>query len=173
MRRFRRPMRAPIVTFKHQRNEDTSYLGAGANNQFNVWLGGAPGEQVTPLTVPAGRKVYSINVSLNFIHPSGSGTDVISWMLVHLRDGQLISTCFAATGASEWTNIGLSNCRNQVVKSFMALLGTEDSGPCSYNVHIKIPKIFQRVREGDIMAIVFNAVEPGPLSIGIRYKDFS
>ncbi len=174
MRRMRRPMmRAPIVSYKHQRNEDTTYAGGGITNQMNVYEGVEPGAQGTPANVPAGNKVYSVNISLNFIVPSGSGTDTPSWFLAHLRQGQTISILFPGLSATQWTNIGLSKARNQVLKSYMSLIGTEDSGPIRYNVHIKIPKMYQRVREGDILAIVFSAQTVGPLSIGVRYKSFS
>jgi len=173
-RMMRRPMmRAPIVSYKHQRNENTTYVGALANNQYNVYVGVEPGQVNTPQGVAAGNKVYSVNISLNFIHPNAMGTDTPSWMLVYLRDGQTIPSCFAATAASEWSNIGLSNCRNQVIKSYMSLVGTEDAGPKVWNVHIKIPKIYQRVRQGDALVIIFTASDSGPLSIGTRFKSFS
>ncbi len=173
-RHFRRPpMRAPIVSFKHQRNENLTYVGGNANNQFLIYVGGEPGSQPTPGDVPAGNKVYGINVSVNFIHPEGSGTDTPSWMLVHLRAGQSIADCFSATGASEWSVIGLSSCRNQVLKSFMTIVGSEDAGPKTWNLRIKIPKMWHRVREGDALTLIFNAGATGPLSIGTRFKSFS
>ena len=168
--RRRMVMRAPIVSYKHQRNEDITYVGAGAINQMNVYEGVGPGEVSTPQNVPAGHKVYSVNISLNFIHPEGSGTDTPSWFLVHLRAGQTVSVLF---GGTDWSSIGVSNARNQILKSYMSLVGSEDAGPRIWNVHIKIPKMFQRVREGDILAIAFSATTAGPLSTGVRYKDFS
>jgi len=173
-RMMRRPMmRAPIVSYKHQRNENASYVGAGANHQYNVIVGAEPGQVGTAQSVAAGNKIYSINVSLNFIHGTQNGNDTPSWMLVSLRDGQTIPSCFAATDASEWSNIGLSSCRNQVIKSYMTVVGSEDAGPRTWNVHIKIPKIFQRIRQGDAIVIVFNSQDPGTLSIGTRFKSFS
>ena len=166
-------MRAPIVSYKHQRNENLTYGGMGANNVFIIYNGGLPGSTALPSVVPAGNKVYSIDVSINFIHPEGSGTDTPSWMLVHLRDGQNLAQCFDDPNASEWSVIGESNCRNQVIKSFMSIVGSEDAGPRIWNMHIKIPKLWHRVREGDALIIVFNATSAGPLSIGTRYKSFS
>ncbi len=166
-------MRAPIVSYKHQRQEDITYIGTGANNFYTVYTGTGPGSTATPDTVPAGNKVFSVNVSLNYINPEGSGTATINWMIIHLRADQNINTLFAATDASNWTNIGLSLARNQVLKSFLSLVGSEDAGPKLWNVHIKIPKMWQRVREGDSIVIVFNSVTAGPLSTGTRFKSFS
>ena len=171
--RRRRTIRAPIVSYKHQRAEDVTYVGAGSNHQFNIINVIGPGEPSTPTDVAAGHKVYGVNISLNFIHPSGSGTDTPKWMVVYLRADQSIATLFAATNAADWSNIGLSNARNQVIKSFMSVIGTEDSGPRIYNIRVKLPRIYQRLREGDRLVIIFNAVTAGPLSIGVRYKEFS
>ena len=166
-------MRAPIVSYKHQRNENTTYIGTGANNSFVLYTGTAPGETASPNTVPAGNKVYSVDVSVNFIHPEGSGTDTPSWMLVHFRAGQELDSLFANPNASEWSNIGLSLARNQVIKSFMSIVGSEDAGPRQWNMHIKIPKLWHRIREGDILILTFNAQSAGSLSIGTRFKSFS
>ncbi len=172
MRRMR-PMRAPIVSYKHQREEDITYIGTVANNEYLVYQGSAPGGISSPQDVPAGNKVYSVDVSLNFTHTSGSGTTRYTWMLVHLRADQQIGFLFASTDASNWSNIGLSKGRNQVIKSYLGIVGTEDAGPKLYNVHIKIPKMWHRVREGDELRIVFNATDPGSLITGTRFKSFS
>ena len=94
-------------------------------------------------------------------------------MLVCLRNGQTIATLFAGTKAADWSVIGLSNSRNQVIKSFTGIVGTEDAGAIRYNVHIPIPKMFQRIREGDQWVLVWNSFSPGPLTTAFRYKDFS
>ncbi len=167
-------MVAPIVSYKHQRNENTTYAGAAANNNYVVYTGVGPGAAASPNTVPAGNKVYSVDVSVNFIHLAGSGTDAPSWMLTHLRADQDITALFGGgSGASEWSSIGNSLARNQVIKSYMSLIGTEDAGPIKTNVHIKIPKMWHRVREGDILLITFNADQTGSLSIGTRFKSYS
>ncbi len=168
-----RPMRAPVVSFKHQRSEPTSYAGLSANHQYNLYTGSAPGSAVTTDTVPAGNKVYSVNVSVNFTLESGSATASLSWMLVHLRADQALNTLFAGTDSSNWTVIGLSNGRNQVVKSYQSLIGTEDAGPRQWNLHIPIPKMWHRVREGDILLISFNSDSGGSLLLGSRFKSFS
>lgn len=172
MRRSR-PMSAPIVSNKHQRAEDLSYIGAFGNNNYMVYQGTAVNVATQVGDIPNGQKVYSIDVSLTFIHQSGSGSGRISWMLVHLRDGQTIGNLFASNDASNWSNIGLSKGKNQVIKSYMSAIGTEDAGARQWIVHIKIPKMWHRVREGDSLVILFNGDQAGLLSTGTRFKSYS
>ncbi len=170
----RRPMmRAPIVSYKHQKVTDTSYVGTSANTTHRLYTGGSPGSEATPDSVPAGNKVYSVNVVVSFIHGSGTGDTNIDWMLTKLRADQNVSTLFASPGGANWSTLGLSQGRNQVIKSYMGQAGTEDAGPKTWNVHIKIPKIYQRVREGDVLDITFNATDVGSLRLAHRYKSFS
>ena len=176
MRHFRRRrmvMRAPVVSYKHQRQTDVTYTGAGANNVTTYYTGIGPGTGASVGQVPAGNKVYSVNASVNFVAGTSNTTGTISWMLIHLRADQELNTLFSSTNAANWTTLGNSFGRNQVIKSYLAIVGTEDAGPRVWNVHIKIPKMWHRVREGDSLIIVFNADIAGNLSIGTRYKSFS
>ncbi len=172
-RRMRRAIRAPIVSYKHQRQEEVTYVGTTGNQEYLVYQGTQPGSMSGPQDVPAGNKVYSIDVSQNFTIESGSGTARLNWMLVHLRDGQQVGFLYAATDAANWSNIGLSKGRNQVIKSYVGIVGTEDAGPKIWNVHIPIPKLWHRVREGDELRIVFTGTDPGLLVTGTRFKSFS
>ncbi len=173
-RRMRRRMIPPLVSYKHQENKVLSYTGALANDQFVLYFGGPPGvEPAQPNVVPAGHRVSTVDVSVNFSATSASTTGDYSWMLVKLRQDQLVNTLFGATGAAQWSTIGLSNGRNQVIKSYMGVYGTEDSTPIRYNVRIKIPASMQRVREGDQLVLVFNAGDAGTYHVGFRYKDYS
>jgi len=166
MRRSRGP---PLVTYKHQRNEDLTYIGLEANQNFVIYTGGNQGSQTSSQNVPSGARVESVFVSVNFVAPEGNTTGTYSWMLVKLRDGQSVAD-IAVTGASAFTAVGLSNMRNQIFHTEMGIHATEDAGVIRYNRQIKIPKIYQRVREGDIIMLVFNATSAGPLSIGTRFK---
>ncbi len=165
-------MKAPIVSYKHQRNETVSYVGTSLNNTFTVLSGVGPGEAESPNQAAAGHHVYSMDVSVNFVTSSGTGSGDYSWFLVHLRSDQTLASMFP-TPSSEWTTIGISKNRNQVIKSYMGVVGSEDGGIVRQNPHIKIPRIFQRIREGDVILLVFNGAEAGTLSIGARYKTYS
>ncbi len=172
-RSFRRPMRAPIVSYKHQQQADLTYTGAVANQEYDLYTGVTPGAAAGVSIVPAGNKVYSVNITVNFIHTNQMGTTRLNWMLVHLRTDQTVAGLFAGTDAPNWSNIGLSNGRNQVIKSYVTTAGTEDAGPKQWNVHIKIPKMWHRIREGDVLKVVFSATDTGTLIIGSRFKSFS
>ncbi len=176
MRHFRRSrprMMAPIISYKHQFQEKLTYAGGNANNQTVLYFGGLPGAQANPSSVPAGNKVYNVDVSVNFVSSSGGESGTYSWFLTKMRDGQLVDIIFGTPNGADWSNLGLSPSRNAVIKSYTGLVGTEDAGPLKQNVHIKIPKIYTRVREGDQLIVVFNADLAGTLNIGIRYKSFS
>ncbi len=171
--RRRRTMAAPIVSYKHQASENITYAGLNANNNVFLFSGIAPGAEISPTTVAAGNKVYGVNVSVNFTTNTGTEGSTYSWMLVYFRQGQNLSSNFPGSESSNWSTIGLNNTRNQVIKSFMGVVGTEDGGLLRQNIRIKLPKMYQRIREGDTLNLVFNAAEAGTLSTGFRYKSFS
>ena len=173
MSRRSMPMRAPIISYKHQFQQNTSYTGNADNEALVLFTGMEPGAQASPTTVPAGNKVYSVDVSVNYIQTSSSGNATINWVLCHLRSGQTYTGLFSQPGGADWSVIGLSSGRNQIIKSFMNLVGSEDAGGYRVNLHIKIPKLFHRVREGDQLLIIFNGSEVGALQLGARYKSYS
>ncbi len=166
-------MRAPVVSYKHQRQTDTTYIGTSANAITTFYTGGAPGATASIGVVPAGNKVFSVNVSVNFVQTSSSGNSRIEWCIVHLRADQTFDSLFASPGGCNWTTIGNSMGRNQIIKSFIGLVGSEDAGAQRWNLHVKIPKMWHRVREGDSLILVFNAENAGALTVGTRYKSFS
>ncbi len=169
MRRRRRP-RAISNTFKNQRSETSTYAGLGANNAYTVATGTPVVGAATQPDVPVGSVIKAITVNISYINSSSTANTSWSWMLVKFRKGQSLNNEFGATNASNWSSIGLSNARNQVIMSDMGVAGTEDSAPILRNRTIPIPPIYRRMREGDFWQIVFNADEGGTLAIGSRYK---
>jgi len=171
MPRRRRRMRMrmnPIQSVKNQIAQKQTIL-ADANIQHFVMDTvevGAP-TKVTGIEVPVGAIVYSVDVSVNFVSSTGGITGNIDWVFIKLRAGQVFDTVLVSP---DWTDLGLASGRNTIIKSFMAIFGTEDAGPKIWNMHIKIPKIYQRTRDGDRFIIVFRSSEPGSLSTGARYK---
>ncbi len=164
----------PIVSSKHQRQEIVSYAGGNANNIVDCYIGQGPGsEQAIATNVPAGQKVFSIDISVNYINGSASVNTSWAWMLVHLREDQTVAGLFAASSAPDWTTIGLSNGRNQVLKSFIGVMTPNDGGALLHNIHVKIPKMWHRVREGDRLQVVWTSDQAGTLNIGCRYKAYA
>ncbi len=160
----------PIQSVKNQRNEDVTYAGADVNNVYNLAVGVAVGAATNTINIPTGSHVYSFDVSVNYINSSASINTTYSWMIVKFRQGQTTGSEFATPSGSSWTNIGLSNARNQIIKSFMGASPPSIGGGTKNNFHVPVPKMMQRMREGDVVSLVFNATEAGLLSIGSRYK---
>ncbi len=177
MRRGRNQMRFrsgrnPIQSRKYQVAEKVSYL-ANANQQVTLAQGVEIGTAVTTNQVPVGAMIYSVDVSVNFTSESGGTTGNWEFFLIKLRSGQSIDTNIAATSAGDWSNLGQSSIRNQIIKSYMGQIGTDDGTILQRNIHIPIPKMFQRTREGDFLVLSFNASIGGASSIGFRYKTYT
>ncbi len=166
-RRMRRRMN-PIQSVKNQLATKQSLLGATLEQIFIAQTVdvGSP-TKVTGREVPTGASIYSIDVSVNFVSSTGGITGNFDWVLIKTREGQGVVSLITSP---DWTDIGLANGRNQVIKSYMTIYGTEDAGSVKYNLHIKIPRIYQRMRAGDNFVIALEASDAGSLAVGARYK---
>ncbi len=171
-RRRRRNMRmTPIHSVKNQMAQKQSITANALVLHFiqtSVEVGQPT--KITGVEVPVGAKVHSVDVSVNFISGTASSTGNFDWCLMKIREGQDVAGLITNP---DWTNIGLANGRNQVIKSYMGIFATEDAGAMRYNVHIKIPRIMQRVRAGDQLVIAVIATSAGDLSTGARYKYYT
>ncbi len=165
-------MRNIVNSFKHQRQESVTYAGADANNVFQVVTAVAQGTVITPGNVPVGAMVYSVDVSVNFVNSSASVNTTYEWFIVKFRDGQNAGGEFGTPNGASWSSIGLSDSRNQVIKSFMGVATPNDGGKVVNNFHIPIPKLMQRTRQGDVISLIWNSTQAGLLSIGARYKHY-
>jgi len=122
-------------------------------------------ERLQNADVPAGAHVFGIDVYVNSIVPSGSGHTNYNIAIQCLRSGQL------AIDPIDFATIGLSSQRNQVLHTDMTQLGTEDAGPLKRKIRIKIPKIYRRIREGDIISLQWLAQTEATENFhGFRYK---
>ncbi len=158
----------PIQSVKNQFQTDQTILGSTLIQDF-VATATEQGvaTKITGKEVPVGATVASIFVSVNFVSATGGQTGDFQWCLMKLRSGQSVATTITSPN---WSNIGLSDARNQVIKSFMTIFGTEDAGSVKYNLQIRIPKIYQRMRAGDSFVLAMQASDAGSLSTGARYK---
>ena len=172
MLRRSRPMRAPIVSFKHQHAQLISYLGGNVNNIFTINVGSSQAVPISPNTTPLGQKQYSVDLTVTFVNGSANAATDYSWMLVHLRADQTIAGLFPGI-SSNWTQIGLSDGKNQVIHSEMGTLTTEDGSPYTFKKHIKLPKQWHRMRVGDQLVVVWNSDQGGTINQGARFKTYS
>ncbi len=174
MRRRSRSSSGITQSVKLQRQETVSYVGANANNIFQINIGKElPDVLVNGIDNPVGSKVFSVDVSVNFISSTGGQTGTFEWFIWKARTSQSTAGVFADPAGANWSTLGNSAGRNQIIKSYMGIYGTEDASAVRYNPHIKIPKMMQRTRLNDVLTIVFNASDAGTLSIGVRYKYYT
>ncbi len=125
-------------------------------------------ERVLPNQVPAGAHVFGIDVYVNAIVPSGAGHTNFNYIVQVQRTGQgpITDLTFSA--------LGLSNNRNQILISEMTQLGTEDAGPVRRKFRVRIPKIYRRIREGDIISLQWIGFTDNiEVSMGCRYKYYT
>ncbi len=169
-RRYQGRMRLnPIQSVKNQIAQKLSYAGASANNIFNIATVvdvGAP-TKITGVECPVGSHVFSVYVTVDYIVTAASTAGTCDICVVKLRAGQVFATEFTNC---DWTNLGLAAARNQIIKSYMTVHPTEDAGKVHWSGQIPIPKHMQRMRDGDVLMLVFNAANAGTLAIGARYK---
>jgi len=123
-------------------------------------------QRVTNVQVPVGARITSIVCNLSWIMPTGSGTGNIDFYVMQRRSGQNIGDIPTA----DWSDIGNSNVRNQIFHSDMGLIGTEDAGAFRRAFRLKIPKKFQRVREGDKWTLVYDITDNMETAHGFRFK---
>ena len=172
MPRFRRRRRmsvASVTSLKNQHGRKQNTV-PGTKNFISVMTAIPPGEARTlGSQVPAGAHVYSVACDLNWIHGSGSGAGSLDWYFIFMRAGQEI----ADAPTADWSDIGLSNLRNQIIYSELNEIGTEDAGAVKRRVRIKVPKLYQRVREGDVWRLVYDNSDTVEENIGFRFKSFT
>ena len=169
-RRGRRRRRMSPITQSVKNQGDTQQtILANANVLQTIAFGvdvGAP-TKIIGNEVPTGAKVFSVDVVVNHIAGGGNDTGTLFWALCKLRKGQDYDTDFVSP---DWTSIGLSDVRNQYIETHMDIYGTDDAGPIRYKRHIKIPKIYQRMRAGDSLILVVRSTSAADIANGFRYK---
>ena len=153
-----------VVKASHQLKQSTV---AGLKHVHVITKTIGVGEARTQQTeIPVGAHLASIVCSLNWILPTGSGTANIDFYIMQRRSGQTD----ADIPFADWSSIGLSNVRNQIFHSEITLLGTEDAGALRRNFRLKIPKKFQRCRDGDEWVLVYDTSDNTQDSLGFRFK---
>ncbi len=173
---MRRARRSSGITqsVKLQRKETSTYVGGNANVVYQINIGKELADVTSnQIDNPVGSKVFGFDISVNFISSTGGQTGTFEWFVWKARTSQSTAGVFADPKGADWSELGLSAGRNQIIKSFMGIYGTEDASAVRYNMHIKVPKLMQRTRLNDVITLVFNASDAGTLSIGSRYKYYT
>ncbi len=168
-----RPMRAPIISFKHQHSDILTYVGGNANNEFEINVGTSQVSPVTSLTTPLGNKHYSVDISVNFVNNSTTTATDWGWFICHLRQDQTVTSLYGSSSSANWSVLGAGQGKNQIIVSYMGTTSSINGSMYNFTRHIRIPKLWNRVRDGDKLVLVWNSAQAGVLAIGARFKTYS
>lgn len=94
-------------------------------------------------------------------------------MVVHLREDQTISGLYSASAAANWSVLGAVAAKNQIIESYMGTTSSINGSTYNSKRHVKIPKQWHRVNDGDKLILVWNSSQAGVLAIGARFKTYS
>ncbi len=145
MARFGRAFaKRPINSIKHI--EETEGSTAGDTDVNIPILDGvaAPPDPFSPGKVVVGSRVSSFFLTVFIIGSSGSPvTGSINWYVGCRRGGQSLAD-FPTPSVT-----GVSLVRNQIIHEEKGLSGSGDGTPMAFKGVILIPRIYQRIREGD------------------------
>ncbi len=150
---------------KNQYNEDQSVLeNTTVETVFATAVNGQANTKLIGNEVPVGAKVQSMDVYVNAISQTSGDTGTYVYYLAKVKTGQ-----GASFPIPSFTGIGLSKVRNQIFKSEMTIIGTNDAGPLRTKFRQKIPKSMQRMADGDKISLFFIATPAIISSVGVRY----
>ena len=166
----RMPMAYPVKIKNQVSFKESSLMGS--KHIFDVVGVLQTGEQRTVSgQVTPGSHIYRINFSVNAIVASGAGSTDFDFYVCILRSGQTVGATFPT---ADWSDIGLSKVRNQIFYSDANQIGSEDAGPLRRKFSVKLPKIYQRMRDGDSIKLIYD--NPGDnvqVSMNARFSSFS
>ncbi len=111
-----------------------------------------------------GEHVYRMHVDLDILLDSSAIGGTFEIGLIKLRSGQSIP----AVGS-----MGTSNLRNQMFYQMAGMLTPNDGGKVRLSRWIKIPKSFQRMREGDDILLLFVSNVAYDYKCQTIYKSYS
>ncbi len=137
----------PIQSYKNI-SVDGPASRAAATNIFHTVLVGTDdyaGPSAANNEVPTGAKVMSMTVMVAFINLV-SVSSLLHFNFQFMRSGQAPITPGAIGGNPQ---------RNQVISTFMKFLGQNQNSNFMFSV--KIPRVYQRIREGDFWSLAYRA----------------
>ncbi len=112
-----------------------------------------------------GSKIFGVFVTIYLYNNADQVAGSLDWYYA-VRRGATTFADFPAPNA-----VGLSNLRNQILHQEKGLAGTISSGaPMVFKGVIRIPRQYQRLREGDIHFISFRSSQAGKFCIRAIYK---
>ncbi len=135
----------PIQSFKQITVDGPASRAAATNilHRFVVGVDNYTGPSAANDEVPTGAKVMSATLFLSF-----SNLVAVSALLHYHIQCQRTGSPIITPGAQ-----GGSPSRNTVIHTGMLFIGKEQN--TNFQIQLRIPRIFQRIREGDQFFIVY------------------
>ncbi len=164
--------RNKITSVKHVIDSEGQLTGGAVSITEIAKVVTARSATFNPLESVIGESIYGIFLSIFIIGATGAPLNgSINWFIGKSRSGQSSVTNFPDPG-----NTGTSNVRNQIFHEEKGLAGSGDGTAMAFKGVIKVPKGFQRMREGDSMFIKINSQDgtnDAQFCIKAIYKSFS
>jgi len=160
----------PVNSIKHVIDSEGVTTG-GANSTTPiasaVVVQSAP---FAPVEVVVGSYVRSFFLSIYIIGATGAGmVGTSNWFIAKSRSGQS-SGSFPGAGQT-----GTSDLRNQIFHEEKGVPGSIDGAPMVFRGVVKVPRIYQRMREGDEFFIrirTSDGTNDGQFCIKAIYKSY-
>jgi len=165
MRRRRRIQSrpSPIQSFRQIYDKAATIIGLA--DETDIVADGSdqnpPG--FTNNVVPVGAMIYRIRLNITVQGASSSDSGKAGFIVYKLRGGQ-----GGGTDITNYITLGGTATRNQVFWNQALPYGTEDAGPRSFDRWLKIPKTFQRMREGDNFQVKFTNSDASSVSYSLH-----
>ncbi len=163
-RRRMRMMRAPITSFRQIGDLGLSMVGSATENTV---IGTARTTDVVGFTntvVAVGSKISRIRIVINAHGAGGADSGFLDWYLCKARGAQNVTTEFPSA-----TAMGNSDVRNQIFYTQYDAYTSQDGGTYKHDRWVKIPKLYQRMRDGDNFIIKFRNNSTSNLEYSLHY----
>ncbi len=114
---------------------------------------------ITDANVPTGTRIRGFLIQLSITNP---GTTSVEWgaNVQYLLSGQAANVPPLAVGGNPQ--------RNQVIKSWHGIIAQDSM--TNLNVYVKLPKQFQRIKEGTLWRIVIDSSAAREQAIQVIYR---
>ncbi len=162
-----RGMRAPIVSYRQVFDKSITLIAGAVENDIiaSADQGNTTGN--LNIEVGVGVRIYRIRVIILANGTGGGDSGNLGWYLAKSRDPTLL------TAYPDPNAIGGSKLRNFIFRSEYDKYGSQDGKVYKFDRWIKIPKLYQRQRDGDRFFIKFqNGTGSCEYTIHCDYKAY-
>ncbi len=161
---FRRGLRAPIKTDKHEQTWSNLAQDASSTIQVPLVVGVLPSAKNTNVECEVGSRVNAIFIEMNISANVVTNPKVLHWAIAVIESGQTII---------DPINYYASN-RKQIIHRGMEMLPKDLSTVFKRIFVVKIPKVYRRIGEGRTITLFYKCSSTEAINnCGIAiYKEF-